>query len=521
VGDEQAETYLRLLCEAETRRAGRGSSPGIARSVERIRRAGEVLVMAGLLAPEDVGRVATELEAALLARSDQERPRYAQRMSWIFAELTDAPRVDAPRGEPPPSGPAAPGGGWAITPVGRRISVAHDRAPSDLYLMTLVRSPDAVAITTAMRMHWPADGSSADLEITGAGPQHLPYDQLWVADDRGTRYRIAMNGEGGTLTWQGDIWLHDLPPPDARWLDLVADGAHRLARIDLDPAGRAEVRPATATEPDPAVATGPDPAVATGPDPAVATGPDPAVATEPDPATATEPDPAVVTEPGPAVPAGEWMLAAAAERLLANAWNRGGPRVHAQLGETITVLAAAGALAADTAAPAQLAALCERLGLSGHGITVAAAAQIPARWAEVLPPLADGPPGPEWFVPLGPAAADLEGARFAFAGLTSAAGRSFLHVVAEGLPPPPAHRWYTGFSWWVRDDAGGWHLATETDPGQRSRGPAGGTGMVAFRLRLTPPLRARPDAIEVVVTGRRASARVVVPVGEGPEMADT
>jgi hypothetical protein len=355
--------------------------------------------------------------------------------------------------------------------------------------MTLVRSPDAVAITTAMRMHWPADGSSADLEITGAGPQHLPYDQLWVADDRGTRYRIAMNGEGGTLTWQGDIWLHDLPPPDARWLDLVADGAHRLARIDLDPAGRAEVRPATATEPDPAVATGPGPAV--------------------------------VTEPGPAVPAGEWMLAAAAERLLANAWNRGGPRVHAQLGETITVLAAAGALAADTAAPAQLAALCERLGLSGHGITVAAAAQIPARWAEVLPPLADGPPGPEWFVPLGPAAADLEGARFAFAGLTSAAGRSFLHVVAEGLPPPPAHRWYTGFSWWVRDDAGGWHLATETDPGQRSRGPAGGTGMVAFRLRLTPPLRARPDAIEVVVTGRRASARVVVPVGEGPEMADT
>jgi len=477
VGDEQAETYLRLLCEAETRRAGRGSSPGVARSVERIRRAGEVLVMAGLLAPEDVGRVATELEAALLARSDQERPRYAQRMSWIFAELTDAPRADAPRAEPPPPGER----GWAITPVGRRISVAHDRAPSDLYLMTLVRSPDAVAITTAMRMHWPADGSSADLEITGAGPQHLPYDQLWVADDRGTRYRIAMNGEGGTLTWQGDIWLHDLPPPDARWLDLIADGAHRLARIDLDPAGRAEVWPAAGTEPDPAVAT----------------------------------------EPDPTVSPGERMLAAAAERLLANAWNRGGPRVHAQLGETITVLAAAGALAADSPAPAQLVALCERLGVSGHGITVPAAAQIPARWAQVLPPSADGPPGPEWFVPLGPGAADLEGARFAFAGLTSAAGRSFLHVVAEGLPPPPAHRWYTGFSWWVRDDAGHWHLATETDPGQRSRGPAGGTGMVAFRLRLTPPLGARPDAIEVVVTGRRASARVVVPVGEGPEMPDT
>ena len=43
----------------------------------------------------------------------------------------------------------------------------------------------------------------------------------------------------------------------------------------------------------------------------------------------------------------------------------------------------------------------------------------------------------------------------------------------------------------------------------------------AFRLRLTPPLRARPDRIEVVVTGRTARARVVVPVGTDREMPDT
>jgi hypothetical protein len=461
VGDERAQTYLRLLAEAETRRAGRGSGPGLARSLEQVRWAGDVLVTAGLLTPDDVVRIAGELEAALLARPHRERARYAQRMSWAFEALGEpaTPPVPAPEPAPEPA-PDGPGGGWRITPVGQRIAIAHDRAPSDLYLMTLVRAPAGVAITAAMRMYWPADGSSADLEITGAGPQHLPYDELWVTDDRGTRYRVGMSGEGGTLTWQGGIWLLDLPPPEARWLDLVADGTHRLARIGLGPgypAGRVQVQAAATMAPD---------------------------------------------------PPGERMLAAAAEHLLASAWDRGGPRVQTRLGETITVLAGAGALAADSPAPARLAALCQRLDVSGHGITVPAAARIPARWAQVLPPRTPAPPGPEWFAPLGPAAVDLEGARFAFAGLASAGGQTFLHVVAAGLPPRPAYR-----SWWVRDGAGRWHLATETDPERR--------GMTAFRLRLTPPLTARPDALEVVVTGRRQSVRAVVPVGAVPDMPDT
>jgi hypothetical protein len=40
-------------------------------------------------------------------------------------------------------------------------------------------------------------------------------------------------------------------------------------------------------------------------------------------------------------------------------------------------------------------------------------------------------------------------------------------------------------------------------------------------VRLTPPLRARPEAIEVEVTGRRGSVRAVVPVGAAPGMPDT
>jgi hypothetical protein len=102
-----------------------------------------------------------------------------------------------------------------------------------LRLMTLVRTEASAAITAAMRMHWPSDGSCADLEITGAGPQHLPYNQLWAVDDQGTRYRLELAGEGGTATWQGTADLSPAPPPGARWLDLIADQTRRLIRLDL------------------------------------------------------------------------------------------------------------------------------------------------------------------------------------------------------------------------------------------------------------------------------------------------
>ena len=110
-------------------------------------------------------------------------------------------------------------------------------------------------------------------------------------------------------------------------------------------------------------------------------------------------------------------------------------------------------------------------------------------------------------MPLGPVAVDLEDARFVFAGLATAGGQSFLHVAATGMQPLAVHRWDTGFSWRVIDSGGHSHLATETDPHAREHRQS------AFRLRLTPPLRARPDAIEVVVTGRRSRVRAVVPAG--------
>jgi hypothetical protein len=69
-----------------------------------------------------------------------------------------------------------------------------------------------------------------------------------------------------------------------------------------------------------------------------------------------------------------------------SAWDDGGPSVDPRLDELITMLTGAGALPADSPVPGRLAALCERLGVAGHPISAPPAADLPARWAEVMPP---------------------------------------------------------------------------------------------------------------------------------------
>src|SRR5208282_2347909 len=189
---------------------------------------------------------------------------------------------------------------------------------------------------------------------------------------------------------------------------------------------------------------------------------------------------------------------------MSKAWEPGRPPAEPRLGELTRVLADAGAIAACSETPGHFAALCQRLGVIGHGISAAPAGAIPACWASVLAQRDAVPAGPlqDVFAPLGTLLPDIEGTRFALAGLTSAAGESYLHVVASGLPERAgvsAYGWNTGFGWWLRDDAGGWHVAVGGDSGKRSLGEA-----VVYRLRLTPPLDACPDTLEMVVTGSAA-----------------
>ena len=56
--------------------------------------------------------------------------------------------------------------------------------------------------------------------------------------------------------------------------------------------------------------------------------------------------------------------------------------------------------------------------------------------------------------------------------------------------------------------------------GHGRRTADGGDGTQAFRLRLTPPLAAVPDAAEVVVTGPATRVRATVPIRPAPATGD-
>jgi hypothetical protein len=463
VGDERAETYLWLLAEAVLRQAASQlraldaaagadvwSDPGmapftIAESAQwKVGRTGQILVAAGVLDENVLAGFGSDFHGAIYARS-------RLLLNWNRRRGMLGRIMFAPSGRLPPSGIASQA--MRVTPIGRVLRVAGDRAPSVLHLMSLVRTETEAVITVA-------------------GPHHLPYGQLWAVDDQGTRYpvRLQEGVRSRTATGRGIARLTPAPPRGARRLDLVGDGT-RLIQLPL---GRSTSRRRLATRP--------------------------------------------AAEPA-AVRPGERLLVLAAERILAGE-DAQGPVPGPELGEIITVLTETGAIAADSPAPGQLAAVCQRLGTAGHGITVPAAAEIPAQWASVLAHRdAPGPAGgPEVFAPLAVALPDVDGARFVLAGLSTAAGESYLHVVSSGMPRLAdwfAYDWTPGFSWWVRDGAGNWHVGMAGEP------CTSGEGMQAFQLRLTPPLAAIPDTAEVVVTGPATRVRATVPIRPARRRANT
>jgi hypothetical protein len=489
VSDERAETYLRLRAEVELRQAAdqlRGldaavrpddrGDPGMAPFATaegaqwKVIRAGRILVAAGALEEDFLARLVADLDGAIRARSrimlnwDRRRGMLHHTMSFT-----------------PDSGPAPPSGprDWAmrVVPLGRALRVPSDhgpavlaRGPSALHLMSLVGTGSEAVITAALRMPWPRDRTAGEGTITRAGPRVLPYDQFWAVDEHGTRYAARFeSGKGRAGTCPGIVRLSPMPPADVRRLDLVGDGTH-LIRLALGSSarGRQAVRwPA---------------------------------------------------EPVPIAP-GERLLVLEAERILASGDARG-PAQGPIPGEIITVLTETGAIAPDSPVPGQLAALCRRLGAAGHGITIPPAAQIPAPWASVIahrdaPALADGP---EVFAPLACVLPDVDGAQFALAGLSTAESESYLHVVGKGMAPLAdrfAWNWTPGFSWWLRDGTGNWHVAAAGEPHTL------GDDIQAFRLRLVPPLAAVPDTAEVVVTGPATQVRATVPMRPARETSTT
>jgi hypothetical protein len=173
---------------------------------------------------------------------------------------------------------------------------------------------------------------------------------------------------------------------------------------------------------------------------------------------------------------------------------------------------AAGALPAASPRPAQLAALCERLDLPGHGITAPPAAGLPEPWAGVLTSRGDlGTMAPgRWSMAVtGPV---MGATQLSILGLDHAVGSgTTLHTLVSGATADDEWAFSRGLRparpLWIRDSSGGWHatLTSGIMPWKEA-------GLVLQSLAVIPSLSAGTAWIDVFSAAPGIQAQVRLPL---------
>lgn len=270
---------------------------------------------------------------------------------------------------------------------------------------------------------------------TGDPGMWLRAQGLIVSDDSGRRYSLHFIGSGDGSQWHGELWFDAAPPAGARGLSLILAGKP-AGRISLD---LATTKPATTTT-------------------------------------------------GTALTPGEHYLHGVACRLLC-----GDPPPQGT-SAAIGALLAAGVLGTDSAVPGQLAALCERLQFTDHGIGAAPATELPARWLSVLTSerRASGSRGCAAIAITLPG---LDGSTITVLGLHDDGEQTVLHVHAAA--PGPDMSFMPQL--WLLDDEDRWHVA-DVDGWRRASGDP------TSCLTVMPPL-GRPARVEIIAVGRSAEVR--------------
>ena len=450
---QRAEAHLRLLAEEELRR------PAWPR---RIRWAAELLIAIGALDDEVADRIVADFERALLARQAFPTPAgRAARLQRGSAGVRFWPAVPM-TSLPPGSGPV-PG---RVVRLGQVIPLRAEPA-GQVYLLSYAQTEPGHQLSLYVR--------PTRQVVDPVGSEAGILEQFTATDDRGTRYQMMVSNLGGGA----DGWtllLEPSPPHDPQWLDLITVPGQPAIRVDLDPPGRPPH--------DVTVTAGP-----------------------------------VTASPG------DQVLHAVAARLLGgddpsgfplrqSAPRPGRPLAPGAEGwrDVIAALQAAGALSRFSPVPGQFAALCARLHLTGHGITAAAARDLPEPWLSML---AHDPRGQARTAPVadgGAAAAaalpDLDGITLAILGLHNCLGRTVVHMHASGpmneVSYSPAELYFWPVTW-IRDSGGRWHAT-------RTLGRGGSAGGTALRVEVVPPLSRATTGIEIITTGRSAQARARLPL---------
>jgi hypothetical protein len=472
---EQAETYLRLLAESELRRV-RALPAGSYWHTPRLLLAAQALCAVGAIDAGTAWQIRGEADFALAARQSVEpgRSPLARR------RLPSAPPV-----RPPPDvsaafpvsgrgvGPALPVP-CQVVPVGRVIPGNGLRG--DLIVLAYMHGPAGARFTIAgglaefARVAGPGPGPAQPAQPGPAPPARLSPVPLVATDDRDVSYRLGyVFGPGGGSV----LVLNPQPPHPVRWLDVRTPG-EPATRIELDP---------------------PDPP-----------GPRPQVTVT---RTATSP--------------GEVMLDAIAARILTTAPapaqdEPGAPGtasaglrayIGSKPGDLTAAMLAAGVLSPASPVPGQLAALCERLGIPGHGITAPPAADLPQPWQSMLtrrrPPHTALAPG-SWVTAMAELP-ELYGTRLTILGLHHGVPGTTLHMLVSGAMPDGDWDFSRAVrplpALWVRDNSGQWHAT-------RTSGiiPWGDVGVVMLWLDIIPALQAGTTWIDVIAVAPSARARV-------------
>ena len=295
-----------------------------------------------------------------------------------------------------------------------------------------------------------------------------------AADDRGVSYQISWRGEMAPR----ELALRPDPPHRIRWLDLSTAAGEPATRIDLTP---------------------------------------------------QIPAPDITVTPNAHSP-GELLLNAIAARILSAAarvppdspgqLTAARPGLRA-LGDVVAALRAADVLPPGSPVPGQLAGLCARLGIGGHGITAPPAGDLPERWHSMLMPPSrepQPPPAPGLLAATVAELPDLDGATIAIAGLHHGERGTIMHLLATGVTLEAG--WPSGVRplpvLWIRDSNGRWH-ATDTDGvvspwGDNGTNPWTDTRMVTVWLKIVPPLDRGTAWIEISAAGRSAQVRATLPL---------